>query len=228
MAKKRSRLHTPIKHHHAAVALLSAVLLFTVALRAGVGDAAGVRYKFTARGVITQFDEANKTIKVDVTKAPGKAFDDLEGQNKEFTVGSAKVYSLLNGKDKRVTYHNLAVGQEIGFKGSAKDDDKYDLSFIRIHDRSFSVVGLLKEHTTATRTIKVLVQSSTYKNSTYKGEEVTMTYPEDATFYEKKVGTEVSFSDVTADDQKVRVTGKITSSSSWEVKNLFNNYKGTK
>ncbi len=188
-------------------------------------QAAGNKYKFTARAIITDVDEANKSFKADVTKATGdKARDAMEGSNIEFKAGTAKVYKSVGGKDKRGTYHNFAIGQEVGLKGVAKDDDTFELTFARIHERAFMVVGLLKAHNTTAKTVKILVNTSTYKQSTYKGEEISMEYNDDSKFRNKT--TEVSFTDVKANDQKVKVTGTITKSSTWNVKELTDGYAG--
>lgn len=212
----------------AAVGLVLALItlinagVFTTGTRAG-----GTKYIFTARGVITQFDEANKTIKVDITKAEGKNKSDLEGTNREFIVKNAKVVKQVNGKDVRVTYHNFVIGQEVGVKGAAKDDDTFDISFARIHDRAFTVVGLLEAHNKTTKTLKILVTTSTYKPSTYKkGTEITMSYTDDSKFKNTNGTSEVSFSDLNTNDQKVKLTGTIENSGTWKVKTLIDGYTG--
>ncbi len=207
------------------------VAVLTVAVVAGttVADAASERYKFTARGTITAIDPTNKTIKVDVNKAtPAKAAADMEGENKEFKVGDAKIYSYSNTtkKDKRVTLGTLQIGQEIGFKGAAKTDDTFDASFIRIHDRSFTVVGVLQAHDQTARTMTILLTSSSYKPTIYKhGTTINLSYPESATFYEKSIKTAVTFDTVDANAQKVQVKGAITGSNTWEVKTLVDHFK---
>lgn len=193
-------------------------------------SAAGTKYTIaSARGVVTAVDTVNKTVKVDFTKAtPNKAKDDLEGNNRELKVGDAKVYKVVSGKDKRVTWKNLAIGQEIGIKGTAKDDDTYHASFVRIHERSFTVVGLLEGHTKTSETLKINAISSTYKPTTYtKGTIINMEYTEgNATFYSKSLKTEKAISEVNANNQKVKVSGTITSSNTWEVKTLIDGYNG--
>lgn len=193
------------------------------------GKAANVKYTFTARGVVTDVDLANKSIKVDVTKAvPAKAKDDIEGNNREFKVGDAKVYKVVSGKDQRVTYKNFVIGQEIGMKGTAYEDDTYVLNFARIHDRSFTVVGTLDSHDKTNRVLKIFVTSSTYKPTTYKpGTRVEMKYFDgNSTFYSKNTKTPVDFSVVNANNQKVKVSGTVTSSNTWEVKTLIDGYTG--
>lgn len=214
--------------------ILMASLVAAVVLAAGLlwfkAQAASIKYSFIARGVITDVDEGSKTIKVDVTKAEGRGKDDMEGENIEMITNKAKVYKVVNAKDKRVTYHTLAMGQEIGIKGVANSDDTFTLSFIRINERKFSVVGLLQEHTKGTKTFKISVISSTFKPATYKkGTEVTMTYTDNATFYAKPNSKEeLAPNDLSADAQRVKLTGTIENSNDWKVTSLWNNYKASK
>lgn len=192
-------------------------------------QAAGDKYMFTARAIITSVDEANKSFKADVTKATGdKARDNMEGSNIEFKIGTAKVYKSIGGKDKRGTYHNLAIGQEVGLKGAAKDNDTFEVTFARIHQRSFNVTGLLKNHNETAKTLKISVITSSYKPATYtKGTEITMNYKDvDTTFYSKSTKLPVSFDQVDANNQKIKVSGYIENASTWQVTQLIDGYNG--
>lgn len=207
----------------AAGGLLVVVLIFG----AFATKAANQRYAFVIRGIVTKVDTTNKTINLDVTKATGKAYDDLAGKNTEFKLTSPTYYKYSNAtaKDTRVTLGSVAVGQEVGVKGVAKDDDTYHITWLRIHDRSFETVGLLKNHNTGAKTVKILVQTSTYKQSSYKDLEVTMNYTGDSVFYNTSCKNDVVFDDVRANDQKVKVKGKIIDSSTWEIAKLCDEYK---
>ena len=207
------------------VMALAVVALFATTLDA---QAADNRYAFIARGIITSIDRNAGTVELDVTKAvPAKAKDDLEGENKEFIVDDAKFYSYSNAtkKDTRVTMGALKVGQEIGIKGVAKTDDTFELNFVRIHDRSFTIVGLLQAHDKDAQTLKLLVNSSNYKPTVYKnGTLINMSYPDDAKFYEKNTKTPVSFDFTNADAQKVQVKGAVEGTA-WKVKTLIDHFK---
>ncbi len=211
----------------AGVMLVALGALVVGALHVASAHAANSVYSFVARGIITDVDQANKTIKVDVTKVDGKGKADLEGNNTEFVLTSTtKVLRVMNGRDKGVTYKNLAIGQEVGFKGVKKDDDTYVLSFVRIHERLFQVLGLLEEMDTAAKTVKISVISSTYKPKTYpKGTEITMSYNDDTKF--RNASTAISIGDVNADAQKVKVWGYIENSNTWKVITLWDKYKGS-
>ena len=212
----------------AAVALLGAV-----GFSAQSAHAATKVYPIVVRGIVTDFDEGGKTFKLDVTKAePKRAEADLDSGNVEFTLNSnVKVVKNANGKDKPVTYHNLAIGQEIAFKGFKMDDDTYLVNFIRISDRSFTMVGNLEAWNTTANTLKLLVIRSTYQPAKYvkKNVEVNMVYGDDyTTLYTMSGNTAVPVSegDINADAQKVKVTGYITGTNTWKVTKLWNNYKG--
>lgn len=203
--------------------------LLGVTLYGQRSQAAGDKYTFTARAIITSVDEANKSFKADVTKATGdKARDNMEGSNIEFKTGTAKVYKSIGGKDKRGTYHNFAIGQEVGLKGAAKADDTFELTFARIHQRSFNVIGLLQNHNETAKTLKISVITSNYKPGTYvKGTEITMNYKDvDTTFYSKSTKLPVSFDQVDANSQKVKVSGYIENASTWQVTQLIDGYAG--
>ena len=204
-------------------------MVATLALT-NTADAANTVYAFTARGTISDDNETDKTIKVDITKVVGKeqAKTDLDGENKEFKVGTAKVLRVVQGKDKSATYKTLAIGQEIGFKGVKKDDDTFVLTFIRIHERNFTVIGTLDALDKSANTLTVLATNSTYKPATYKnGAKINMSYTDDITFYEKG-NIERAESDISMDNQKVKLVGVIKNSSTWEVLKFYNKHKGNK
>jgi hypothetical protein len=208
-----------------------AVGLVALLVGAGVVGAAhastDTKYSFIAKGTITDVDEANHTIKVDVTKVDGRGKNDMEGSNIEFITNKARVVKVISNKDHSATWHTFKIGQLVGMKGVAKQDDTYVLSFARIEERNFTILGRLEALDTDAKTMKILVESSAYKPATYKkGTQINMTYTDDTTFYEKATKNEKSPSDVNADAQRVKVMGAITGSNTWEVAKLWDNYKG--
>lgn len=212
-----------VEHHHAWVAIGAAVLVVLAAWYAAFGYAAGDRYSFVARGVITFINDDN-SLDVSVTHVTGKGEDDLKGVKKTFkTVSTTKYYKIVSGKDKRITRKNLAAGQEIGFKGVAKDDDSYVITWLRVHDRTFTVVGKLKDVDRGLKEYKVAVTTSTYRPDTYNGKDVVMAYGGNTKF--TSGGVERNADEVKVGDQKVRITGKIDSNR-WEIETLADNYTG--
>ncbi|MDA1169146.1 MAG: hypothetical protein O3A36_02300 [bacterium] len=188
-------------------------------------------YSFIARGIVTDFDVNAGTAKIDITKVAGKGKLDLVGNNTEFIVKNAStVYKRVAGKDKRVTYRNLAIGQEVGIKGVKKDNDTYVVSFIRIEDRSFVAVGNLEAFNKNAHTMTVLMVSSTYKPTLYnksKNVKVNMVFGDDyTTFYNHNGKVAISADAINADAQKVRLIGYVTDKNVWKVTKMWNLYKG--
>lgn len=205
-------------------------LIFSAGATSSV-HASTVVYSFVARGIVTDFDNSAGTAKIDITKVQNKGKQDLLDNNTEFIVKNAKtVYKVVNGKDKRVTYHNLAIGQEVGIKGVKMNDDTYVVSFIRIEDRTFTAVGNLEEYNDDNHTMTLLMVRSTYKPQAYnksRNVRVDMVFGDDySTFYTGNGKTAISFDDVKADAQKVKVMGYITDKNTWKVTKLWNEYKG--
>ena len=210
---------------------VAAVAMVAVVAIPSTANAATSVYSFVARGVITDFDNNEGTASIDITKVDGKGKQDLEGNNTEFIVKNAStVYKRSAGKDKRVTYHNLAIGQEVGVKGVKKDNDTYELTFIRIEDRSFIAVGNLESYNANTHTMTILMVSSTYRPTWYnksRNVKVNMVFGDDySTFYNHNGKVAISFDDVNADAQKVRLVGYITDTNTWKVTKLWDKYKG--
>lgn len=213
-----------VDHHHAWVAIAGVIVIAAVALYAGFSSAAGDRYSFTARGVITFINDDN-SIDVSVTHVSGKGEDDLKGAKRAFkTVSTTKYYKVVSGKDKRVTRSNLAVGQEIGFKGIAKDDGSYVITWLRVHDRTFTVIGKLKDVDRGLKEYKVSVTTSTYRPGTYNGKDVIMNYGGNTKF--TSGGVERNADEVKVGDQKVKITGTVTDHGKWEITTLIDNYTG--
>jgi len=215
---------------------LSSLLVAVLALVVNAGmpsdaQAASTVYSFIARGIVTDFDTSAGTAKIDITKVEKKGKTDLEGNNTEFIVKNAPiVYKRVAGKDNRVTYRNLAIGQEVGIKGVKKSDDTYVLNFIRIEDRTFTAIGNLEAYNKNAHTMTLLMVSSTYKPNAYnksKNVKVNMVFGDDySTFYNHNGKVAVSFGDVNADAQKVKVMGYITEANTWKVTKLWDKYKG--
>lgn len=205
----------------------SALAVATVAL-ATPAQAAGTKYTFIAKVVVTHVDQAAKTFKADVKKVEGRGKDDMGTRNIEFTIDSkAKILKVSNGVDKAVTYKNIAIGQELGIKGYAKSDDNdtFVVTFVRIHERSFTLFGLLQSINKTAKTMKISVLTSSYKPQVYKqGDEITVNYNDDSTFYENNA--ERAVSDINADSQRMKLMGRITDTNTWLATRIWNKHKG--
>ena len=225
MAKKQTEgWKQHVDHHHAWFVIAGVIIIVGIILYTAFAHASGDRYSFTGRGVITQVND-DKSLDVTVSEVSAKGKDDLRGVNKTFkTVTSSKYYKVVNGKDRRVSVHNLAAGQEIGFKGVAKDDDSFVITWLRINDRSFTVIGTLKDVDRTAKTFTVAVKTSSYKPSTYNNKDVVMNYGGNSVFTSGSESRESD--DVVPGDERVKITGTITDFGKWEIAKLYDNYTG--
>lgn len=210
---------------------IAAVIALAGSALPSSAHAASNVYSFIARGIVTDFDVNAGTAKIDITKVADKGRLDLVDNNTEFIVKNAStVYKRVANKDVRVTYRNLAVGQEVGIKGVKKDDDTYVVNFIRIEDRSFVAVGNLEAFDENAHTMRVLMVSSTYKPTQFnksRNVKVNMVFGDDyTTFYNHNGKVAISADVINADAQKVRLFGYVTDKNVWKVTKMWNLYKG--
>jgi len=212
-----------VEHHHAWVAIAGVIVIAAVALYAGFTRAADTRYNFVARGIVTRVND-DKSFDISITHITGDGVDDLRGSVQTFkTEPATKFYKNTAGKDKRVTIKNVPVGVEVAIKGVATES-AYVVKWLRIHDRSFTVVGTLKDVDRGLKEYKVAVTTSTYRPGIYNGKDVTMNYGGNTTF--TSGGVERNADEVIPGDQKVKVTGVVTDHGKWEITTLVDNYTG--
>lgn len=231
MAKAKTKKKTAsnplkdIKHHHVLLGAIAIAGLILLALYGLQSKAASDRYVFTARGVVTARDTDLKTLNISVTHLDTeKAKDDLLGVNQVFYTPTGKFYKNAAGKDQRITFTNIAIGQEVGFKGVSKTDGKFNITWLRVNDRSFTVVGTIKDVNRTNKTYTVEISSTTYRAGSYKGKNVIMNYGNNSVF--TSGGNEVNADDVKAGDKKIKVTGTVTDFNKWEISKLVDNYSG--
>lgn len=184
-------------------------------------------YKFVARGNVSEVDRANNTVTVNVKHASAKAVDDLAGNTVEFNVNGAKVYKWVNGKKVRVTLGGVPAGQEVVLEGAKRSEGRFNVSKLTVNDNAFSIVGILKDKDASNKTLKVEVSYTSYKSSIFKDKTITLYYGGNTKFYTRE-GSEIQVEDFTEDDQKVKITGTVTSGSKWEALKLWDNYQKTK
>lgn len=200
------------------------VVLIIIALYAIGASAATDKYKFIIRGIVTDVDADQKTLTASVTHVTGKAANDLQGKTPLFKASSAKIYKTGAGKEVRIKLSGVKVGDEIVMKGVAKSDDTFALTWAHVNSRSFEVVGILKERDSTLKTVKLLVKTSSYKSSTYKDKEVVMKYGGNTVF--TSGGQSRESDEITAGDQKVKVSGTIVGTA-WEISKFVDNYSGS-
>ncbi len=206
-----------------AAALSVAISLF------GMNAYAAETYTFTARGIVTGLDHGNQNVTIAVThvataSSPTQAKEDLAGNPIVYKLAGAKFYKWENGKKVVKTFTKAlpsgSAGAEVVIKGAAKGSGNFNVSWLVVNDSSFTVVGKLKAIDLPTKTIKVLVGTSTYKQSAFVNKEVVMQYSNSTKF--KAQGKDVDADEIPSSGQKVRVTGSLKDAN-WKVTNFFDN-----
>ncbi|MDP3997616.1 MAG: hypothetical protein Q8P73_03920 [bacterium] len=208
---------------YVALGVAAFLMVASMALWAQRGDAGSDRYVFLVRGIVTAMDTGNKTVTVSATHASDLATNDLAGQEVVYNIRPANFYKWTNGVKKRVTLTKSAqVGDEVVMRGAAKTNGQYNVSWLVVNQKSFTVIGKLKENNLVTKTVKILVGTSSYKQSSFVDKEVVMHYTNDTKF--KALGKDVDNDDVTANNQLVKVSGTIDYGN-WNVANFWDGYK---
>lgn len=204
-------------------ALLSAsVLAFTDRV-----EASSDKYKFTVRGIVREVTPAAKTIRVYVTYASSAAKDELLGNTQDFNVNSAKFYKWSGDKKSRTTLSKVAqVGDEVVLYGQKKGEDQFSAATVTTNDRTFEVVGLLREYNSSDGTLRMEASFSTYKNSQFKGKDIWIGLLSNTKVYASS-GAEMNTDELKANDQKIKVKG-VMEGSNWKVNTIWNEYKKAK
>lgn len=185
-------------------------------------SAAADRYQFLVRGIVIEVDQKGNSVRVSATHTSDSA-DELAGVPTDFNVNGAKFYKWTNGVKKRVSLTKSAqVGDEVVMRGAAKDNGNYNVQWLVVNDRTFTITGKLKEHETGAKTLKVAINTSTYKQSQFLDKEVIINYGNSTTF--KTDGSEVNPDEVPGSSQKVKIVGKIEDNK-WNATHVFNNVK---
>lgn len=209
-------------------ALIGGVLAGMLALGAtAVAIAGSSNYRFLVRGNVTAVDRSAKTVTVYTTHASPLATDDLAGNVVEFNATSAKVYRWVNGKKTRVTLGGVPVGYEVVMEGAKNKNGHFEVTKITVNDNAFSVVGLLRDIDTANKTMKVEVSYSSYKSSTFLKKNVIFHYGGNTKFYTRS-GSEKNQDEISAGDQRVKITGTVTNGTKWEALKVYDDYAKAK
>lgn len=204
--------------------LLGGGMLAVVALLAvvAVGANATDEYAFLVRGIVTENNTTTKTVRVYVTHTSPAAQNDLAGNVQDFSVSTATFYKWVSGVKKTVNQSAATVGSEVVLKGVKKTSGQFNVTALTVNDRSFEIVGKIREHDTALRRVKILVGTSTYKQAFYVNKEVAMQYDDNTVFM--SLGKVINSDEVTADNQTVKVRG-VVSNGAWELSRFWDDYK---
>lgn len=204
---------------------IALVLTATVAVSAlafvGYQSQASSSYTFLVRGYVTQVHHATNKVHVSATYASDRAKADLAGNDLEYSVNGAAFYKWENGIKKRVTWTKSAeVGDEVVMYGTRRNESQ-TVRWLVVNDRTFTVIGKIKDHDKSAKTMQVAVTSSTYHNSVYAGKDIIIKYDGNTRFTSD--GRTVESDDIPASNQRAKFTGD-QDFSTWKVTQVWNNY----
>lgn len=207
--------------------MIACAALVTTVVLSHRADAAAARYKFTVKGIVTEINVPGNTIRVNVKDASERARGDLLDKETDFNVRGAKYYRWVNGKKNRVSFTKMAqVGDQVVVYGTAKDNDQYNAAWVVRNDRSFTIIGKLRDYREDEKRLRVEVISSTYKANLYKGKDVWVEYDDNSKLF-NNANSDMAWDALTASDQRVKVQGEIEGNK-WDIAKMWDNYKKAK
>ena len=184
---------------------------------------ASTNYAFVLRGVTDIKAPTKGVVYVTVTNASAKAATETVGVNLGYSIGTAKIYKVINGVKTPVSWKQIKIDNEVVMKGT-KVGGTFKVSELVINDRSFDLVGKVTDINTDVKTITVNVIHSTYREAGLKGNDVTLKYTGDTLC--KRLGSDVACSTVDAIHQVIRAKGAVTGENQvYTLTNFWDNYK---
>src|SRR3989344_2414642 len=163
-------------------------------------------YPFVIRGVV-DVAVTTKIVNVTATNASSKATADTVGKNVGYSLTTAKVYKYINGVKKLVSASHIKLGNEVVMKGN-KVGGTFKVTELTINDRSFEILGRVRDLNTDNKTITVQVARSTYRESGLKGNRITINY--DTKTACKRLGSAIGCSTINTPDNIIKIVGSVT------------------
>ncbi len=185
-------------------------------------SAASTDYPFVIRGNVDSVDTKKNKVEVTSTKSSTKAIADTQSKRVSYSLGSADIYKWENGVKVTRNVKHIREGDEVVMKGNNKSGT-WVVDTLTINDRSFEVVGRVKDYNTANNWIEVLVGRSSLQHKGYVDTKVKFYYTSDTKCY--RYGSEVGCSSIINEDQGIKIKGKRTSTGgSWDATHIWNKY----
>lgn len=206
----------------ATAGLTVLVLLAVVAVSALPADAAG-DYAFTIRGIVESVDSKNNKIQVTGTKSSTQAVTDTQSKKVQYSLKTAKVYKWEGGKQVPRNINHLRANDEVVMKGNKKSGT-FVVDTLTVNDRSFEVVGRVKDYNTSENWIKVLVGRSTLQHAGVVNTQIKFYYDDD-TAKCFRLGSSIDCSEIVNENQGVKIRGlRSTNGGRWEATHFYNRY----
>lgn len=178
-----------------------ALVALTFALPSEAAD-----YPFVVRGVVDK-SVTTKIVNVTVTNASTKAIPETVSKNIGYSISTANVYKWINGVKKPVSKSQIKLGDEVVMKGN-KVGSTFKVTELTINDRSFEILGRVRDLNTDNKTITVQVARSSYRESGIKGNRITINYDKNTAC--KRLGSTIGCSTINTPDNIIKIIGSVT------------------
>ena len=202
---------------------IAGIGVFAFALVFATPAFASTNYSFVLRGVTDIKAPTKGVVYVTVTNASAKAASETVGVNLGYSIGTAKIYKIINGIKQPASWKQIKMDDEVVMTGN-KIGATFKVTQLVINDRSFDLVGKVTDINTDVKTITVNVIHSTYREAGIKTHEVTLKYTGDTSC--KRLGSDIDCSTVDVRHQVIRAKGSVTGENQvYTLTNFWDNYK---
>lgn len=180
-------------------------------------------YPFVIRGNTDVKAPTAKIVYLTAKTASSKATSETVGKNIGYSISNATVWKYVNGVLKETSKDAIKLSQELVLKGN-KIGSTFVAKQVIINDRTFDIIGKVKDIDTDLKTITVLVVHSTYRESGIKNKNIKLTY--DSKTACKRLGSSVGCSTVANKNQIIKGTGEVSGETQvYNLKNLWDNFR---
>ncbi|MCE9643477.1 MAG: hypothetical protein K8Q97_04175 [Candidatus Andersenbacteria bacterium] len=182
--------------------------LSIIALVAAFVSTTHASSSFVVKGIVDVTAPTKDAVYVTGTYASNQDTIDYGlDKNIAYKISKAKIQKYVNGKLVTTNYKAIKFGQEVVMFGTGSDKS-YTVTRLVINDRVFSMTGTVASTDHDNDKFKVLVKTSSYKQSVLKNTYVTITYNSSTKCLQS--GKEIGCSDIANDGQKIRVDGSLS------------------
>ncbi len=178
---------------------------------------------FVVKGIVDVTAPTKDAIYVTGTYASTQdTIDYALNKNIAYKISKATVQKYLNRNLVTTNWHNIKFGQEVVLFGTG-GTGTYTVTRVVINDRTFNITGTVASTNHDSNQFRVLVKTSSFKQSTIKNTYVTIHYDSHTKCIES--GKEIGCSDIANDGQKIKVTGGVTGvTDTYDATKVWNKY----
>lgn len=167
-------------------------------------------YSFTGRGIVSDNDLNEKTIRVSFKQISKQAENLVSGgEPVTIRVNQAKIYKTnAAGKLLKLQQSNVDTGVEVIVSGLVKSDNSFSANKVTINPRKFKIRGKLIAINRDNMRMTIEVSASSYRSTKFIGTTVDMSYTPRLIVTNSNGGTK-KFEKLEALNQRVTVDGSV-------------------